>query len=221
MYLGQLEDVSLCTPTYRQVLWRSNTGVWTNHMLEVSYIDGLSSQLSGYVTLSTAQTINGTKTFAATVLGSGVPNIGSNTAPFGDLYLKGTGKIALSDGGGTHKAILQANGYASGTVLLGFDTKTTHNINIYGTGLSVYRNINNVEKLILGANSYEVYNNAGLNLGTATYPWNNAYIKRWFPVQGNRSIYVEYNAEYGAFYFKGNVVAEGFIAAGGVGPSQS
>jgi hypothetical protein len=66
-----------------------------------------------------------------------------------------------------------------------------------------------------------MYSAAGLNLGTATYPWNNAYIKRWYPVQGNNSIYVEYNAEYGAFYFKGNVVASGYIAAGGRGPSES
>ena len=58
------------------------------------------------------------------------------------------------------------------------------------------------------------------NLGGASALWNNLYVKRWYPVPGDSTLYVEYSSTYDAFYFHGNVVASGYICAGGVAPTS-
>ena len=378
-YLGQLEDVTLSGESYRQVLWRNNSGTWVNHTLAVADISDLSNTLAGYVTLNTVQTISGQKTFSAAILSSGYADIGNKYYPWGNIFIGGDRALAISDGNGNSKAIFQSNGYNddgqghTATILFGHGTKASHNFNYYAlghtfflydssassgerygfqvtsygnishqvlrpytnnayslgasdygwanlylaTGGSVYsgsnaritvsntarqhvtvsndlkvvgdlwlkgsgdygnmivfgdrpsgpgtpycyigelgddvltlaangltltsnqadinltarEDINITAREILNLTCYEEVINVSGNVTptAATYNlggsssskyWNNLYVKRWYPKAGDSSIYVEYDTTYGAFYFHGNIVASGYISAGGVGPSS-
>lgn len=58
-----------------------------------------------------------------------------------------------------------------------------------------------------------------LKLGTNAVAWAELHATRWYPVEGNLNIYVEYSN--GRFLFNGNVSATGYITAGELGAATA
>lgn len=58
-----------------------------------------------------------------------------------------------------------------------------------------------------------------LKLGTNAMTWAELHARRWYPLQGNLDIYVEYSN--GRFLFNGNVSATGYITAGELGAATA
>lgn len=58
-----------------------------------------------------------------------------------------------------------------------------------------------------------------LKLGTNAMTWAELHAKRWYPVEGNLDIFVEYSN--GRFIFNGNVAATGYITAGELGAATA
>lgn len=99
----------------------------------------------------------------------------------------------------------------------------THDVNFIGASIrfrNKYWSDTNATLLALTDLALYAYRNiepggdATLNLGASSLRWNNLYLKRWYPKQGDTSVYVEYDATTDSFYFHGNIIASGFITAG-------
>ena len=172
----------------------------------------ITSTIGNYVTLNTDQNnISGQKTFSKAILGSGTPNIGSDSGPWGDLYLKSNGAVVITSSG-AHKSILQANSYSSGYVMLGYGTRSTHGINLYGSGLSFY---NGSDVNICSVNNNEMYSPQEINLGLVSHPWNDLFAKTWRPTTSQTSGFPKMTYTNNHWEITGDLVVTGYVAAGG------
>lgn len=172
----------------------------------------ITSTIGNYVTLNTDQNnISGQKTFSKAILGSGTPNIGSDSGPWGDLYLKSNGAVVITSSG-AHKSILQANSYSSGYVMLGYGTRSTHGINLYGSGLSFY---NGSDVNICSVNNNEMYSPQEINLGLVSHPWNDLFAKTWRPTTSQTSGFPKMTYTNNHWEITGDLVVTGYVTAGG------
>ena len=71
-----------------------------------------------------------------------------------------------------------------------------------------------LEKLANDTNAVRPVSDGTINIGTSSYLFNTAYIKRWQPTS-NSSKYIEYDSTNGAFKVNGDIYATGNVAAGG------
>lgn len=123
---------------------------------------------------------------------------------------------AYTEQGGTPSPLLVGYGSCAYRPIQ-YYAKTAHTFSIYKEELED-RTWNPV--LILQDTAIYVYRNmepgtdATRNLGASSLRWNNLYVKRWYPKQGDSNIYVEYDTSTSAFRFYGNIITSGFITAG-------
>ena len=183
----------------------------------------------GFVTIATAQTITGQKTFtpqtihnggikSGTIepLSSGDYDLGTaqsrwnNAYLFGELWLKGSGdygnKIVFGDRTSNTDYVYIKE--SADDELTMYALEGLHMDVGAGSWISAGGSIR-PKNLTGGQSSYD--------LGSLSARWNNAHIKRWYPTNDS-NIYVEYDSTIPAFYFHGNIVASGAIVAGGIMP---
>ena len=175
----------------------------------------LASTLSGYVTLATAQTITGQKTFNPRIVAQGGINCANTVQMLGKDVL-----TAYTESGGTPSPLLIGYGTCAERQIR-YYAKTSHTFSVYKEGQS-----DPTWNLVLALQDTALYAYRNLepgsdgerNLGAGSLRWNNLHAKRWYP-NGANGPYIEFDTTANAFYIHGNLVASGFISAGAGNPN--
>lgn len=123
---------------------------------------------------------------------------------------------AYTESGGTPSPLLIGYGTCPNRAIQ-YYAKTSHTFSVYDSSLAdpTWNPVLALQNTAIYAyRNIEPGGDATLNLGASSLRWNNLYLKRWYPKQGDTSVYVEYDATTDSFYFHGNIIASGFITAG-------
>ena len=228
-YLRLLSDVRINNQQAGQVLSASfdinDNPIWVNKTLSLSDISDATTTLNSYVTLNTAQTITGQKTFSSMIIASG------------GIKLSASGAISVPDGGNTRDAIYITKDYLMSGYASSLGTSSNPWSVAHLGGTTFYGNVrpDDTDTYKLGTSAKrwsEFYSYKGnfaadvipatdastsaVNLGDADHHWDKVFARGLYPTTGTGTPRLVYDSNIGGFMVYGNLVATGYISAGGI-----
>ncbi|MBR6457921.1 MAG: hypothetical protein IKS71_04920, partial [Bacteroidales bacterium] len=154
--------------------------------------------------------------------------IGSVAKPWTNFYMGGTFVMSISNNSSS-KSFLQSNGYNNGsTLLIGYGTKSTHNINYYAKQHSFYiydsslPSSNERGVFFIGDGFCSTTQNLvpnttnAIQLGDSSHRWSALHANAWYPNAASGGFpgkYITLDSN-GDFRVIGNLIVSGSVVAG-------